>query len=345
MNDLLRRLLFLPPQATELARRVDGLHHFVIIVTFIASTALGVLAVYYMARYRRRFRNQATQRIECPFWLETLFVLVPLTLFLVWFRIGFAQFIDLSKPPLDAMDVYVMGKKWMWKFAYPGGPNGVNVLRVPAGRPVRLLITSRDVIHSFYVPAFRLKQDALPARYTQTWFTATQTGTFPVFCAEYCGTDHSRMRAQVVVMEPEAFDRWLADEERGLVTRADTAGEPAPETDLPSQGERLAAVHGCLKCHSLDGTTHIGPSFKDLYKRTTTLVDNTKIVADEAYITESMMDPAARQVAGYRLEMPSYRGKIQPMEVAAIIEYLRTLRSTGDEPPIQGPTYERIGTR
>ena len=273
---------------------------------------------------------------------------MPLSLFLLWFRIGFGQFVALTTPPKDAMDVYVTGKQWMWKFAYPDGPNGLDVLRVPATRPVRLLLTSRDVIHGFFVPAFRLKQDALPGRYTQTWFTATAPGIYPVYCSQYCGTSHSRMRAAIEVMDPDAFDRWRERERRGRVLDRDTAlGAPdsrPPESDLIAKGRDLAASTGCLKCHSIDGTPHIGPTWRDLYLRTERLADGTEVLADEAYLTESMMDPRAKQVAGFALVMPPYAGKLEAPETAALVEYIKSLRTSVAPPPTEGPVYGRTGT-
>jgi cytochrome c oxidase subunit 2 len=337
-------MLFLPREATDLAADIDHLHFFVILTTMFVSTVIGVMAVYFMAHYRRRRREQATPHIESPKWLEALFVIVPLGFFLAWWRIGYAQFIDMTTPPDDAMDVYVMGKKWMWKFAYPDGPNGLSVLRVPANRPVRLLLTSRDVIHSFYVPAFRIKTDALPGRYTQSWFQATRVGHYPVFCAEYCGTGHSTMRAEIDVIEPEEFDRWLADQQKGRTAQVDTAVEPQPGYDTPNEivaeGRRQAARAGCLKCHSIDGSPHIGPTWLDLYLRREKLESGETVVVDESYITESMMEPKKRQVAGFPLVMPSFFGRLNAPETAAIVEYIKSLRTSAEDKPQEGPVYE-----
>jgi cytochrome c oxidase subunit 2 len=347
MSELLRRLLYLPPQATKLSGEVDRLHFFVILTTFIVSTVIGVVAVFFMARYRRRRAEQATPHLESPKWLEALFIIVPLGFFLAWWRIGYGQFIEMTSPPPNAMDVYVMGKKWMWKFAYPGGPNGLSVLRVPANRPVRLLLTSRDVIHSFYIPAFRIKTDALPGRYTQAWFEATQPGHYPVFCAEYCGTGHSTMRAQVDVLDPEEFDRWIASTAPGglkeRVEQLDTPVEPVPGYDSPNEivaeGRRQAAKAGCLKCHSVDGSPHIGPSWLDLYHRKEKMEGGDELIVDESYITESMMEPKKRQVAGFALVMPSFFGKLNAPEVASIVEYIKSLRTSAVDKPQEGPVY------
>jgi cytochrome c oxidase subunit 2 len=343
MNELMRRILFLPEQASELAREIDYLHYFVILTTMFASTVLGVMAVYFMAHYRRRRSNQATPHIESPGWLEVLFVVAPLSLFLLWFRIGFQQFSELTEPPADSMDVFVMGKKWMWKFAYPTGPSGLSTLRVPAGRNVRLLLTSRDVIHSFYLPAFRVKADALPGRYTQVWFNATRPGRYQVFCAEFCGTGHSTMRAEIDVVNGEEFDTWMQAQQRGRVAQRDTsppAEIAAPESQMVVEGRRLAVQHGCLKCHSVDGTRHIGPTWLDLYGREEKLADGSTVRVDEAYITESMMAPKAKQVVDYPLVMPSYFTKLSGPESSAIVEYIRSLRTSVEERAPEGPVYQ-----
>ncbi len=326
MNETLRQMLFLPPQASDFATEIDHLHYFVIVTTMIASTLLGVTAVWFMARYRVRHLEDRTPHIEAPLWLEALFIGVPLAFFLLWFRIGFGQYAGLGAPPRDAIDIYVMGKQWMWKFAYPGGPSGLTVLRVPADRPVRLLLTSRDVIHSLFIPAFRIKQDALPGRYTQTWFRATRPGRYPIFCAEYCGTEHSLMRAEVEVLDGAQYDRWLAAEQGGHLAQRDIAAN-----DRSPDGFQITAAAGCFKCHTSDGTPHLAPSFAGLYLKRETLAGGTQVIADEGYLTESMMEPEVKRVAGYPLTMPSYRGKLDPAQTAAILEYIRSLKDVPRE--------------
>jgi cytochrome c oxidase subunit 2 len=302
-------------------------------------------ALLFFVKFRRRSDHDVTPHVT-PTWIhEVLFIGTPLFFFLLWFAIGFPQYADLQRPPQGAMDVYVQAKKWMWKFAYPGGPSSLDTLRVPAGRPVRLLITSRDVIHSFFVPALRVKQDALPGRYTQTWFTADRPGRYEIFCAEYCGTGHSSMLGELVVMPAQEFDAWLQQQRRGLASAQDAsplAGDPVrPASSLVQEGERVAAEQGCLKCHSVDGTRHIGPTWKDLYMRQERLQGGKTVVADEAYITKSMMDPAADLVAGYQNVMPTFQGRLSPPEVAAIVEYIKSLRAAAlRSGPSEGPAYE-----
>ncbi len=347
MNDLMRRLLFLPEQASAHARDIDALHYFVITMTILGAAGVFLTSIYFFVRYRRRSDTDVTPVVTPKLIHEALFIGVPLTLFLVWFAIGYPQYMRLSLPPPDAMDIYVQGKKWMWKFAYPDGPNAIDALRVPAGRPVRLLITSRDVIHSFYVPVLRIKMDALPGRYTQTWFLADRPGRYEIFCAEYCGLGHSSMLGELVVMPAADFDDWMQQQRRGLASAQDAApvpGEPVrAASSIVEEGRRVAAEQGCMKCHSVDGTRHIGPTWTDLYLREEKLASGKRIVADEAYITRSMMDPAAEIVAGFQNVMPTYQGKLTPPEVAAVVEYIKSLRTpvvrTG---PSEGPVYESV---
>lgn len=347
MNELLRRLLFLPEQASEHARQIDALHYFVIITTMIAAAGVFLTAIWFFVRYRRRAEGEATPEVHPRTIHEVLFIGVPLGLFLLWFAIGFPQYARLSMPPEGAMDVYVMGKKWMWKFAYPGGPSAVDRLRVPANRPVRLLITSRDVIHSFYVPALRIKQDALPGRYTQTWFKADRPGRYEIFCAEYCGLSHSAMLGELIVMPEADFDEWIGRQRQGLASAQDAAPLPGeqllPGSTLAEQGRRVAAENGCLKCHSVDGTRHIGPTWTDLYLREERLANGKIVVADEGYLTKSMMDPAADIVQGFQNVMPTFQGKLSPPEVAAVVEYIKSLQTPAvGRGPSEGPVYESV---
>ncbi len=342
MNELMRKMLFLPEQASTYATEIDHLHYFVIIVTMVSAVLVALTAIVFFIRYRRRSVHQTTPHIEPKAIHEVIFVAVPLAFFLLWFAIGFPLFVKLHSPPKDSMDVYVQGKKWMWKFSYPGGPNGVDVLRVPANRPVRLLITSRDVIHSFFVPDLRLKQDAVPGRYSEVWFEAKAPGRHQVLCAEYCGLGHSAMLAEIAVLPQVEYDAWIQGVRSNTIAVAQDTPDPVsdPRASLSEQGRRLSAEYGCLKCHTVDGTRHIGPSWLDLYRKHEKLSDGKVVVADEAYLTESMMDPAAKVVAGYQNVMPTFQGRIPGPEIAAIVEFMKTLRTDVVQPaPSKGPVY------
>jgi cytochrome c oxidase subunit 2 len=365
MNDFGHRILWLPQAGSTFATRVDSLHYFVITVTMVASLIIGITAIYFLFKYARRHPGQATPRVTPSLAFEITIISVPLGFFLIWFALGYRDYVWYATPPPNTTDVYVMAKKWMWKFAYPDGPNGLATLHVPANRPVRLLLTSRDVIHSFWVPELRTKQDVLPGRYTSTWFEATGPGRFRIMCAEYCGTWHSQMRGEIIVMAPAAFDEWLANERRGLGERVDSSqGDHAQSNEEDSrggnrsrddtvelvggllrEGQRIAAAQGCFKCHTVDGSPHIGPTWLDLYQRRETLSDGATVVADEAYLTDSMMDPLARLVRGFRPVMPSYRGKLAPTEVAALVELIKSLRSPSLSPtPAKEATFEPART-
>ena len=345
--ELLRKLLFLPEGASTFANRVDILHLFIISVTMIAAFGITAVALFFFVRYRRRSDEQLTPPIKPMLAVEALFVLVPLTFFLLWFALSFRDFVWMRSPPKNATDVYVMGKQWMWKFSYPDGPNAISVLRIPAGRPVRFLVTSQDVIHSFFIPEFRIKTDALPGRYTEAWVEATKPGLYQILCTEYCGLNHSTMRGQVVVMEPTEYDRWMGEQRRGLVRKLDAdpvGGEPVlAGSSMKVQGEKAATELGCFKCHTVNGERHIGTSWLGLYGRRTRLSNGETIVADEAYLTRSMMDPLEQLVAGYQPVMPSYQGRMNAAQSAAIVEYIKAL--TTDRvvsESAKGPVYEPI---
>jgi cytochrome c oxidase subunit 2 len=327
VNELLRRLLFLPEQGSTLAADVDALHYFVIGVTMLGATGVALVAVVFVIRFHSRgVRDEEayTPSVQPPRWFEAAVVSGLLGLFLLWWAIGYRQFVRETEAPRGAAEVYVVAKQWVWKFDYPGGQTSLHTLYVPAGRPVKLLITSRDVIHSFYVPAFRVKMDAVPGRYTTYWFQADEPGIHDIYCAEYCGASHSRMRGAVVVLRPEDYETWL----RGQVP----AGSPR-ETSLASLGRTVAATKGCLQCHSLDGSRSIGPTWLDLFGRRETLVDGRSVAVDGGYVTESMMEPNAKVVLGYAPVMPSYQGRIEPGETAAIVELMKTLSRYGGESP------------
>jgi cytochrome c oxidase subunit 2 len=345
MNELLRRLLFLPPQASSLARDVDYLHYSIILSTLAGSVVVAAFAVVFAVRYRRRpmpaeqpdLAEQQAPGLPLGFEFGAVFGL--LALFVGWWVIGFRQYVKLETPPLDTLNIQVIGKQWMWSFAYPNGGASNAVLYVPVARPVKLVLASRDVIHSFYVPAFRIKQDAVPGQSTSVWFQADRPGTYPVYCAEYCGTNHSTMRAEVVVLAGEDFARRLqrlpplnlpgpTSDEPGELPR------PQPEpVSLARMGEGVAARHGCLRCHTLDGTPHIGPTWAGLYQSQVPLEGGASVTADEAFLTESMMEPRLKIHRGFPAVMPTYQGLLDAAEVGALVELMRTLREAQPELP------------
>jgi cytochrome c oxidase subunit 2 len=324
MNDLLRGLLNLPPQASTYARGVDTLHYFVIGSTMLGATFVFLLALYFVVRYRRRSAGQITARLTTPLPQEVFIIGGLLSLFLAFWVVGSIQYDHLMTPPDGALTVYVTGKQWMWKFAYPDGRSSLDVLTVPEHRPVKLVMTSRDVIHSFYVPAFRMKHDVVPGRYYTAWFEATEAGEYTIDCAEYCGVSHSRMLGKVRVLSAADYERWLA-------------GRPAADSDLVAEGRDVAARRGCLNCHTLDGQPHIGPTWAGLYGSPVPLEGGRVVVADDAYLTRSMMDPQADVVAGYKPVMPTFHGVLGEPEVAALVELIRSLQDARYAPSILLP--------
>lgn len=348
MNDFLRRLLYLPEQASTVAMEIDTLHFFVIGITMAGATGVFIAALWWSIRYRARSDEDTvtTPQVRAGLAVEGGLLSFLIVLFVVFWVVGFHQYMKLRVPPKGAMTIYVTAKQWMWKFAYPEGKQTINTLVVPANRDVLLVMTSRDVIHSFYVPAFRIKQDVLPGRYYNAWFHALRPGTYRIFCAEYCGLMHSAMMADVVALPPDEYQLWLEGEPiesfialpagtgRGrVVTRLHGEfahyprgiPESSPPRSMADHGRQVAAEKGCLACHTLDGQPHIGPTWRGLWYRETVLLDGSTIVANEAYLTRSMMDPMVELVAGYAPVMPTYQGLLEPGEVGAILELIRSI--------------------
>lgn len=329
MNDLLG----MPEQTSTLAPRLDVLHWQVFALTCLLTVALAGVIITFHALYYRREAQQVTEVVHPPLWLEGAFVAAPFLVFMTWFTIGFTDFVWSRTPPKDTVDIYVTGKKWMWKYSYPDGPNMIDTLRVPKGRPVRLLITSRDVIHSFFAPTMRVKQDALPGRYTETWFEATKTGIFPIFCTEYCGLNHSTMIGNLVVMEPREYDAWVDEQKRNTYSARIDMNPSLAEgpSSMATWGAKLALQRGCARCHSIDDSNNmlpatLGPSWVNVYRAPRKLSNGTTVIADEAYLTRSMMDPMYELVDGYPPMMPTYQGVLMSGEAAAIVEYIKTLK-------------------
>lgn len=331
--DFVRDVLFLPPGASSVATELDLLHLLVISTTMIGSTVIFLAAIVFLWRYHRSRRGETTEPVHASPRQEAMIIGGLLSIFLVFWVLGYRQYEAMRAPPADALDVYVVAKQWMWQFADEHGRRSQSVIVVPRGRPVRLVLTSRDVIHSVFVPAFRLKQDAVPGMYTYLWFQAEQSGAFDLYCAELCGLAHSRMRAVVLVLEPQLYERWLEGELPLEVAEATGRAPAAPAEDLAVIGQRVAVRYGCLSCHTVTGEPHIGPSWRGLYGRREALAGGGEVVADEAYLTRSMMEPERQVVRGYEPVMPSYFGILDHAQTAALVEYIRSLRAPAAEPP------------
>jgi len=312
------------PAASSISGPLDMLWWAMVgICTFVA---LGVFVVMWLfcIRYRRgnaevdRALSHGTRPVELT-WIT-----VPFVLFVCMFVWSLFLFVRIHTPPADAQTIYVVAKQWMWKVQHPGGQREINALHVPLGQPVRLTMTSQDVIHSFYVPAFRLKQDILPGRYTQLWFTATQLGSFALECTQYCGLDHSRMGGRVTVMRPADYARWLE-------------GHAGPLT-LAGQGQALFRAKGCSGCHGANASVH-APDLGGIYGRVVHLSDGSTVVADNRYIRDSILLPDKQVVAGYAPIMPSFSGQLSEEELIELVAYLKSTTGpgTGNRRPDQLP--------
>jgi cytochrome c oxidase subunit 2 len=314
-----------PERASTLAGEVDALYFYLVGVTIVFSIGIALAIVILAVRFRRRSETERPGEIHGSLALELTWSLVPLALVTVMFVWGARVFFHMNRPPDDAMTVSVVGKRWMWKVQHPTGHREINELHVPVGRPVKLLITSEDTIHSFFVPAFRVKKDAVPGRYQVAWFQATRTGTYHLFCAEYCGTEHSKMTGRVVVLEPDEYQTWLA-------------GGPAPESPVAA-GEKLFLELNCQTCHRADSAGR-GPLLVGLVGKEVRLQNGETVRADEPYLRESILSPAAKIVAGYQPVMPTYQGQVTEEALLQLIAYIRSLPAPAE--PAPAPTATKV---
>jgi cytochrome c oxidase subunit 2 len=310
----MNQIPFFPEQASTTAAQIDSLYFVLLGLSLVFAVLIAGFVIFFGIRYRRDADVNRSNPLHESMALEFGWSFIPFLLAMGIFGWSALVYFNIYSPPADSLEIYVMGKQWMWHIQHPSGKSEINELHVPINQPVKLLLTSQDVIHSFYVPAFRLKQDALPGRYTTMWFEATKAGEYHLFCAEYCGTDHSRMIGKVVAMEPQDYQAWLS-------------GSGSSET-MAEAGERLFNQNGCSSCHLPDGNG-IGPSLVGLYGREQMLDSGATVVADEAYLRESIIDPQAKIAAGYQPVMASYDGIISEGGILQIIAYVKSLSDIG----------------
>jgi cytochrome c oxidase subunit 2 len=298
-----------PPRASTTAGNVDALFIFLLILCGFMALAIFTMIIVFAIRYRRRPGHVAEQ-IEGSNALEFTWTFIPFGIFLFIFIWGAYIYFKERTPPQGATEVYTVAKQWMWKFQHVEGHREVNELHVPLGRDVRMIMTSQDVIHSFYVPAFRIKQDVLPGRYTVAWFHATKAGTYHLFCAEYCGTMHSGMIGDVVVMEPAQYEAWLSG--------GATLGS------LANTGQGIFQSLGCSTCHRFD-TQGRGPNLIGVFGKPVLLEDGRTVIADENYLRESILSPAAKLVSGFKPIMPTFQGIVSEEQLNALVAYIKSL--------------------
>jgi cytochrome c oxidase subunit 2 len=295
-----------------MASRVDALYFFLVAIAVFFSLLIAGLIVYYAVKYHRRSPDAVGERIHGGMALEVTWLVVPLLITMVIFVWGASVYFAMARPPEETQNIYVVGKQWMWKFQHLDGQREINELHVPVGRPVRLITTSEDVIHDFFVPAFRIKADVLPGRYVSIWFQPTKPGRYHLFCAEYCGTRHSGMIGEVVVMEPNEYETWLSG--------------GAAEGSLASTGAKLFQDLACNTCHRADAQGR-GPVLEGLFGKTVQLQSGERVTVDEAYVRESILMPSAKITAGFQPIMPTFQGLVTEEQLLALIEYVKSLQT------------------
>ena len=301
---------FAPDQASTVAGTVDDLYTFLVGLTIFFSVLITALIIFFALKYRRRSEDEYPRPIEGSMKLETVWIVIPFIVVMVIFVWGASVYFAVFRPPEDALDVYVVGKQWMWKFEHPDGQREINELHVPIGRRVKLTMATEDVIHAVYVPAFRLKADVVPGRYTSIWFEPTKPGRYHLFCAEYCGTKHSGMIGWVTVMSPADYQTWLSG--------------GSGEESLAVRGQKVFMNLACNSCHRSDGSGR-GPVLDGLFGRTVELEGGQKLIADENYIRESILNPKAKIVAGYQPVMPTFQGLVGEEQLLQLVTYIKSL--------------------
>lgn len=309
------RDFLLPRGGSTLAGEMDGLFMFITWLTLFFFFFNGGLIFYAVRRWRRRSDKEVTPHITHDTRLELVWSLIPFAVVMLIFLWGFTGYVKAWVAPNDAMEIIVTGKKWVWEFEYPDGTRTLNDLHVPVNQPVKLVLTSEDVIHSFYIPDFRLKRDAIPGRYTELWFTATEPGTVQVLCTEYCGKGHSDMLARIFVDTPEQYETFLRE-----------GDEQTRKMPLKELGRLVWENKGCATCHSLDGTRGQGPSWKGIWNRTHRGTDGKEYKVDADYIRQSILMPQAVVVQGYEPIMPTYQGLLREREILGVIEFIKELQ-------------------
>ncbi|UQA57807.1 cytochrome c oxidase subunit II [Polyangium aurulentum] len=305
---------WLPRQSSTIAKEIDFAWDVVLWVDILLFIGLMGAMFYFMYRYRRRSEKDKVSLINHNMRLEVTWTIIPTILVLALFAIGLKGYVMSSVAPAEALEIRTTAEMYMWTFTYPDGTVSVNELVVPKGRPVKLVMSSKDVLHSFFVPEFRVKQDVVPGTYTTLWFEPTETRETVLFCTEYCGVGHSDMLAQVKVLEETDFKKWI--EMGGTL-------EKLPPAEL---GKKLFASRSCATCHSTDGTRIQGPTFKGLFGRTEQIADGSSVKVDENYIRESLLEPTKKVVQGYPAVMPTYKGLLKDQDIDALIAYIKTLQ-------------------
>ena len=298
-----------PREASTIAPYMDALYFFLLAMTVVGILLVGTLLLTFTIRYRKE-KNPVATHIEGSTLLEATWTIIPLAIFLVCFVWGALLYFRIYSPPVNAMNIYIVGKQWMWKAEHPGGQHEINALHIPTGRPVQLTMISQDVFHSFSIPDFRVKREVIPGRYSTVWFNATDPGTYHLFCTQYCGTQHSGMIGQITAMTPEDYDKWTQQSTSGM--------------SLAQNGERLFASLGCNACHSGNAAAR-GPSLAGVYGSKLQLADGSQVLVNDAYLRNAILNPSQHVTAGYAPIMPTYQGQISEDGLIDLVEFIRNM--------------------
>ena len=300
-----------PAEASGIAPYVDALYFFLVAMTIFGTTFVAILLLVFSVRYRREKNPVATQ-VEGSTLLEATWTIIPLAIFLVTFVWGALLYFRIYDPPANAMNIYIVGKQWMWKAEHPGGQHEINALHIPTGKPIQLTMISQDVFHSFSIPDFRIKREVIPGRYSTVWFEPTQVGKYHLFCTQYCGTQHSGMVGEITVMTPADYKKWLEQSNSGQ--------------SLAQNGERLYASMGCNSCHNGTAAAR-GPSLAGVYGSKLTLTDGRQILVDDAYLRNAILNPSEHVTAGFAPIMPTYQGQISEDGLIDLVEFIKNMQS------------------
>jgi len=300
-----------PSEASTIAPYADALYFFLLAITVIGLVLVGALVFGFSIRYRKS-RNPVATQVEGSTLLEATWTIIPLALFMVTWIWGALLYFRIYNPPTNAMNIYVVGKQWMWKAEHEGGQHEINALHVPTGRPVQLTMISQDVFHSFSIPDFRVKREVIPGRYSTVWFQATTPGTYHIFCTQYCGTNHSAMIGQVTVLSPDDYEKWTQESTSGM--------------SLAQNGERLFASMGCNACHSGSAAAR-GPNLAGVYGSKLQLTNGSEVVVNDAYLRDAILNPSQHITAGYAPIMPTYQGQVSEDGLIDLVEYIKNMQS------------------
>jgi cytochrome c oxidase subunit 2 len=314
----------IPESASTFSWKVDALYFYLSGVTLFFALLISAVLIFFVIRYRRRTPYEIPRPIAGSHKLETLWTIIPFVISMTIFGWAAQVYFEQYHPPENAIEIYVVGKQWMWKIQHSTGQREINALHVPVGRKIKLIMTTEDVIHDFFVPAFRMKADVVPGRYTTQWFEATKPGTYHLFCAEYCGMNHSGMIGSVVVMESREFDNWLSG----------NTGSTTPA----AAGQQLYQTLGCASCHGANGEGGRGPVLAGAFGKQTKLTTGDSVLADEAYMRESIVNPQAKLVDGFGPIMPTFQGQVSEDQLVQLISFIKSLRGPETQQPAAGTT-------